>query len=54
MHDAIGLRAGDLAPVKDADERPKDGGNVGGDKQSQAKLKEVNANVVWLSEWEED
>ena len=40
--------------MKDADARPKDGRTVGGDKKSQTKLKEVNENMVWFSEWKED
>jgi len=40
--------------VKDADARPKDGRNVRGDRRSQTKLKEVNENMFWLSEWKED
>ena len=39
--------------MKDADARPEDGRNVGGDKKSQTKLKEVNENMVWFSEWKE-
>ena len=40
--------------MKDAGARPKDRRNVGGDKKSQTKFKEVNENMVWFSEWKED